>query len=103
MFCDLRHLGRQLRRAGSAADHRHALAGEIHVMPPARGMKRNAAKMFPAFNPSKSRLAELAAGAHETPGGDLFSRRHSNVPNLTRFIPRSLHHLRAETNMRGHP
>ena len=57
---DLRH---ELEGAGAGADHRDALALQVDVVAPARGVERRALEVVEAGDVGQARLVELADGA----------------------------------------
>jgi len=95
---DLRH---ELDRRGAGADHRDALAGEVVLVVPLRGVKGVALEAVQAREVGHVGLLQRAgrgdhALRHVTPVGGV------DQPALTRVIPPRSEHLDTEANLRQH-
>jgi hypothetical protein len=103
----LRHFRLDLRDEldcrGASADHRHALAGQIQIMPPARRVKGLAAKALHPRQLRIGRAVELAAGADQRLGLQAFAADQLDPPQPARGVELGALHLGVEANLRTQP
>jgi len=94
--------GHELDGGGARADHRDALAAELVVVVPLRGVKRGAREGVEAGKVRIFGLAERAARVDEEVGGE-GALRGLDLPAAGRFVPARLGHLVTEADVAANP
>ena len=95
---DLRH---ELDGAGSRTDHRHALAGKVDVVAPARRVKTLAGKALQARQARVERTIELATGTDQRPRAEYGAITGGHPPQGGGLVEARLGHFAVAANARS--
>ncbi len=91
--------GHELDGRCAGADHRHALAGQLHAVVPARRVEAGAGEVLDAGDGRQRRPAELAGAADQELRGQPLAALQLHPPALAGFVPRGRGDFAVEAHM----